>query len=178
MRSRWAWLGAIVVSSSMALAACSSSSSPSTTTAPGTPAPASASSTAPQGANPASDFCLKLRSENAKFAQLSKTLGTAFASQDFAATKQTLTTYFDAVGQALADLESSMISAPADVQAALQTVNQYFTKLQSALAGATSLQELGTAFGSVGSTPQLKAAGATLKAYGTAQCGVLPSSSP
>jgi hypothetical protein len=167
------WLGTIVVSSAMLLAACSSSSS-SSTTAAGTnvPAATSAPSSVTQGVNPGGDFCTLLKAEKAKAAKLSSTIGAAVATNDFATTKKNLTDYFNALGQDLAQIEASMTDAPADVQAAVQTVNQYFTQLQTALANASSLQDLETSFNaSTTDTSAIKAAGKTLKAYVTAQCG-------
>lgn len=180
MRSHRAWLGAIVVSTTMVLAACSSSPSSSSTVAAASSAaaPTTSPSTATQGANPGGDFCTLLKAEKAKVNKLGKTMGTAFASQDFASTKKMLTTYFAAVAQSLAEVEASMSSAPADVQAALQTINDYFSQLQSALASASTLTELETSLSAQTNTAEINAAGATLKAYSTSQCGDLGSPAP
>lgn len=186
MRSHRALLGAIVVSSAMVLAACTSSSSSPTNAAPPSataPAPTGSTSTGTtstgtQGANPGSDFCTLLKAEKAKAAKLGTTIGTAFASNDFATTKKTLTAYFAAVGQALAQVEASMSSAPANVQAALQTVNVFFSQLQSSVASASSLTELQTNISAAANTANLKQAGATLKAYTTSQCGTPSSPTP
>jgi hypothetical protein len=183
MRTRRAWLAAIVVSSVVALAACSSSASSPTTVAGGTNAPGSATassttepSTPVQGANPGGDFCKLLKAEKTKVSQLSKTLGTALGSNNFASTKKTLTTYFDAVAQALSEVEASMGDAPADVQAALQTVNQYFAQLRSGVTSASSLTDLGTNLSSQMNSNELKKAGETLGAYTVSQCGNTSSS--
>jgi len=166
------WLGAIVIWGTLGLAACSSSSS-STTAAAGSsvPAPTGAPTSVTQGVNPGGDFCTLLKAEKAKAAKLSSTIGAAVASNDFATTKKTLTDYFNAIGQDLAAVEASMTDAPADVQAAVQTVNQYFAQLQSALASASSMQDLATSFTASANTAAMKAAGKTLKAYTTSQCG-------
>jgi hypothetical protein len=178
MRSGTAWLAAIVFSGAMVLSACNSSSTPDTSSpAAGTGATTPAATSNP-GANPTSDFCTQLKTENAKFAQLGKTFGAAIASHDFATTKQTLATYFSAVAQAMSEVEASMSSAPADVQAALQTVNQYFSQLQSEIANASSLKQLETSLAAQGNSAQLKAAGATLSAYSKSQCGDLSTPSP
>jgi prophage DNA circulation protein len=133
--------------------------------------PTSAPTTVTQGANPGGDFCTLLKAEKVKAAKLSSTISTAFATNDFATTKKALTAYFDALAQDLAQVEASMTDAPADVQAAVQTVNQFFTQLQSSLANASSLTDLQTSFTANLDTAALKSAGKVLSAYTTSQCG-------
>jgi hypothetical protein len=180
MSNRRAWLGTIVVVSALVLAACSKSSTPGATSTGGAPVsvPASVPGSVAQAVNPGSDFCTELKTENAKAAALGKTFGSALASKDFATTKQTLAAYFGAVSQSLAQVEASMSSAPANVQAALGVVNQFFGKVQSAVASANSMKELETSMTNVSNTAQLKVAGATLSAYSKSQCGDLSSPTP
>ena len=127
--------------------------------------------------NPGSDFCTLLKAEKAKAAQLGKNLGTAFASSDFATTKKNLTAYLAAVAQSVGQVEASMGDAPANVQAALQTLNQFFAGLQSAVSSSSTLTELSTKMNAAVSTAKLKQAGAVLKAYTTSQCGTQSSPS-
>jgi hypothetical protein len=110
--------------------------------------------------------------------KLGSTLGTAIASNDFATTKQTLAAFFATTGQGLAQVETTMTDAPANVQAALTVVNQYFSQLQSVIASSTSMKQLETSMASQANNAQIKAAGQTLDAYTKSQCGDVTSSSP
>ena len=179
MSRRAARLAVVVVVGSMVLAACSSGGS--TTSAASSPASPSgvggvatsppATATTGPGANPGSDYCTGLASEKTAMSKLSQTIGTAVASQDFATTKTTLATFFSTTAQALAQVETSMTGAPANVQAALGVVNQFFTHLQSAIASSTSLKQLGLAFEDQANSAQLRAATKVLDDYTKAQCG-------
>lgn len=178
MRDHRIALRLVVAACAVLLAGCSSTSS---TVAASSGPPASSAppaSTAPAsnepGSNPGSALCVQIAAEKTKVSQLSSTLGTAFASQDLATVKSTLKTYFAAVAQVMGQVEASMSSAPANVQAALVTVNGFFTQLQSAVDSAKSMQELQTSITSIGNTKQMAAASKTLAAYTTAQCGTQP----
>lgn len=178
MRDHRIALRLVVVTCAVLLAGCKSSSS--TVAASSAPPASSAapssteSASSVPGANPGSALCLQIAAEKAKVSQLSTTLGTAFASQDLATVKSTLKTYFAAVAQVMGEVESSMSSAPANVQAALVTVNGFFTQLQSAVDSAKSMQELQTSITGIGNTKQMAAASKTLAAYTTSQCGSQP----
>ena len=181
MRDHRVALRLVVVTCAVVLAGCTSSS-PTVAASSAPPAPP-ASSAAPTstdsassvpGTNPGSALCLQIAAEKTQVSQLSSTLGTAFASQDLATVKSTLKTYFAAVAQVMGQVEASMSSAPANVQAALVTVNGFFTQLQSAVDGAKSMQELQTSITSIGNTKQMAAAGKVLAAYTTSQCGTQP----
>jgi len=176
------WLGAFVVAGALVLAACSSGSSTNAVASSGPALPSAAATSPPatttQGVNPGGDFCTGLKAEKANLDKLSKTLGTAIASKDYATTKQTLQTYFGATMQAIAQVEALMSDAPANVKAALNTVNQYISQFQSAIASSTSLQQLGTSMAALGNTSQLKGAGKVLSAYTKAQCGDIASPTP
>ena len=173
MSGRRVWLGTIVVSVALVLSACSKSSTPAASTAlgsSGAPAPSL------QGVNPGGGFCSELKTENAKSAQFSKTFGTAAASQNITSIKQTLGTYFTQAEGEIARVEATMTSAPANVQAALTTINHYFSQLQSAISSATSMQQLEASMASLGKdAASLKGAAETLKAYATSQCGSVAS---
>ena len=71
----------------------------------------------------------------------------------------------------LATVESTMHGAPANVQAALATVNAAYVGLVAAVDKATSLQQMEAAFLTLAQDPKLKPAFETLKAYGQSQCG-------
>jgi hypothetical protein len=176
MSNRRAWLGTMVVPCALALAACSSGSS--TSAASSNTPPSSVSATTPQGANPGSGFCSELNAENAKLGHLGQTFSAAVASHNLASIKQTLGTYLTSAADAMVKVEASMSSAPANVQAALATVNQFFSQLRSAVANASTLKQLETSLGAAGNPAQLQAAGKTLDAYTTSQCGDLTSPSP
>jgi hypothetical protein len=163
------------------LAACSKSNT-SASSAPSVsvsvPTLPTSAPTSEAGSDPTSDFCTALKVEKVKLAALTKNIGTAVVANDVQATKQNLATYITAVTQAIAEVETTMSSAPADVQAAIQVFNSEFTQLPSKIQSATTMQGIATAFSSFASDPQMKAASDTLSAYSRGQCGSLSSSSP
>jgi ABC-type phosphate/phosphonate transport system substrate-binding protein len=174
MRRRVVPVVAVVLAGSLILAGCSKSSS----SASGAPSvsvsvpalPTTEPSTSLPGSNPTSDFCTALKTEQAKLKALNTSFAGSIASTDIATIKKNLTDYMAAVTQAAARVETTMTSAPADVQAALQVFNAFLTELPAKIKGATSLPSLAAVFKGM-DTAQMKAAAKTLSDYGKSQCG-------
>ena len=164
---------AIVLAGSLILGACSKST-PEATGASSSASiptlPTSAPPTTQPGSNPTSDFCVALKAEQAKLNALTSKFTASLATPDIATVKKNLTDYMAAVTQAAAEVESTMTSAPADVQAALQVFNDYLTQLPDKIKGATNLPSLAAVFKGL-DTAQMKAAAKTLSNYGKSQCG-------
>lgn len=172
--------GIVVVAAAMALSACSSSSNsassgPSTTTSHSSATTASPSKTTAAPSGGGGSFCTALVNEQASSAKLGTSFGQSVASGNFATAQQSLKNVFSQVSQDLTKVQSTMGNAPANVQAALKVFLTWFQQVQTAVSNATSLQELGQAFTSLGNDAQLKAASSTLGAYVTSQCGNITS---
>jgi hypothetical protein len=90
-------------------------------------------------------------------------------SGNFAATKQ----LFVSLSQDMQKLAASGVfsGAPANVQAAIKTIETVVPQLNTALGNATNMQQLTAAFEAMGSTPGIAAAETTLGSYSTAHCG-------
>jgi hypothetical protein len=172
-----AWLGAALVAAALTLAACgsgaSTSAAGSSQTQASTAAPAtSASPTATvAGSNTGSDFCTQLKQSAANFAAIGPTFAKTIQAGNFAADKQVMAAFFQKAEVELARIESTMTSAPANVQASLVTVNKFYLQLISTWSHATSMSQLGASMVALGKNAPLKAADDTLRAYEVSQCG-------
>lgn len=174
MTRRGARASAMAVVAIFVLAACSKSQSAASSpqSSSGAPPGSSPSSGSPvQGVNPGGDFCVQLKAERAKDAQLGKEFATALTTPDLASIKQSFDALFAAEAQSMARVEATMSSAPANVQAALQVVNRFFAQLKSTVDSATSLPQLEASMTQFANTKQFSAAGKVLAAYAKAQCG-------
>ena len=138
-----------------------------------------ASAIASQAASISSgDFCTAIGQAHAYFLTIAPTLAKAYATGKFSSIKQELESFWAAAVQGLAKVESTMTSAPANVQAALTTVNKAYAQFQSAVANSTSEAQLAVSMGAVGNNLQMRQADQTLTAYGKSQCGSLATSTP
>jgi translation initiation factor 2B subunit (eIF-2B alpha/beta/delta family) len=146
----------------LVLAGCSS---PSTAGAPTTSAPAKA------GANPHSTFCTSLAAEQASVGKLSTAFESAIAQGNLSLAKSDVASYFTHADAALKKVETTMVSAPATVRAALRAVNLYYAALKSTIDNATSTKELATGIQALAKNPSLGSATSTLNAYTASQCG-------
>jgi hypothetical protein len=163
----------------VSLASCKSHSTASVASGPAS-SPASspagstggtASQTPAPGSNPLSSFCTQLQAERAKSAQLGKQFASAVTTPDLASIKKNFDAFFATEAQSIARVEATMTSAPADVQAALKVVNQFFLQLKSTIDNATSLQQFETSMRQYAHAKQLAAAGKVLANYTRSQCG-------
>jgi hypothetical protein len=175
-------VGIALIAGALALTACGSSSptaaagsAAASTTAPAT----SASPTAPvTGSNSNGNFCTEMKQTQTNAASIASTFATSFRAGKFSAIKQTLHLFFQTVEAKLAQVEGTMTSAPANVQAALTTINGLYTQLSSAVDHSTSLAGLSAAIVPIGKNTQIRAATNVLAAYALSQCGSLPTASP
>jgi hypothetical protein len=170
-------VGMLVVTGALGLTACSSSTTSASASRTGTSSNSATATPSKAGSNPGSSFCVSLADSQAKSAQLATAMTQAVASGSFATAKQALSSVLATIAQDLVKVEAQMTSVPSDVQAAITTVNNFFTQAQSAIANTTSMSELGQAIAGL-DTPQLKAASATLTQYAASQCGVTTSATP
>ena len=112
-------VGIAVMAAAVSVSACSStttSGSSATTTHP-----SGTNAAAPSGGS--SSFCGALVRESSDAAKLSTNFSQSLGSGNFSTAQQTLNSYLAQVSQDLAKVESSMNSAPANVQNALQVIN-------------------------------------------------------
>jgi len=159
-------VGIAVLAAAVSLSACSSNATSSSTT---TSHPSGTNAAAPSGGS----FCGALVNESADAGKLTTNFAQSIASGNFSSAQQTLKGYFAQVGQDLAKVESTMSSAPANVQSALQVFNNWFRQAQTAVSNATSMQELGQSFTSLSSDSHLAAASKTVGDYVNSQCGTI-----
>jgi hypothetical protein len=174
MWKRRAGLGISMVVAAVSLAACSKSTPTNAASSPPSIAATESQTPAP-GVNAGGSFCTTLKAEKAKEQQLGKEFASTATTPDLATIKQNFDRLFAAEAQSMARVEAAMTSAPANVQAAVQVVNQYVSQLKSTIDNATSLQQLGASLSQLSSTKQFAAAGKVLAAYTTSQCGSSPS---
>ena len=165
--------GIVVVAAAVALSACSSGSNSASSGSSATTSHSSGTNAAPSSGS--GSFCGALVNEQASATKLATSFGQSIASGSFATAQQNLKTYFSQLSQDLTKVESTMSTAPANVQAALKVFNTWLQQAQAAISNATSLPELGQAFTSLGASAQLKDASSTLSAYTTSQCGNITS---
>jgi len=185
MIKRAAWCGAALLAGTLALTGCGSSSSPSSnaqaSSAPAlasvTPTPAAAASSPAVGTNAGSDFCTSLKQAHSDMSQMTANMAKSMAGGSFATREQNLSAFMQAVITELAKVESTMTNAPANVQAALTVVNQWYAQATTVVTQSKSSTQLVLALATLGrNTTGLRAASDTLTAYGKAQCGNLFSS--
>jgi hypothetical protein len=171
-----AGLAVLVAGSAFALAACGSSNSggsPSSSSSPSSAAAAATTSTpaAVTGVNANGPFCTTVKAEQVDIAKLEPTFVAAFETGNFTKIKEIELAFFDHVFADAKQVENSMGSVPANVQAALGVINGFFTQVDDAVKSATSLQDLEAKMITLGKDPSFKAAGEVLAAYGKEQCG-------
>jgi len=147
-----------------AAAATTAASASATTVSSGSP-------TLSGGTAATGPFCDQLKTSQGTLATQTSQYAKAVETGNFAGIKSTLSTFFHKAEGQLATVESTMTGAPANVQAALTTVNQTYTRMVSAVDNSTSLTQLSAAFVALDKNPSLKPAFATLTAYGESQCG-------
>jgi hypothetical protein len=168
-------LGVLVMTGAVSLAACSSGTNSSAAKTGTSSSAKSATGTPSQtGSNPGSSFCNGLTNSQSESAQLATTMAQAVQSGNVSTAKQALDSVLTTIAQDLNTVESKMSSVPANVQAAITTVNNFFTQAKTAIANTTSLSQMGMAMAGL-DTQQLKDASATLAGYAASQCGVTPS---
>jgi hypothetical protein len=175
-------LGVALIAAALALTACGSASTPA---AAGSGAAAtasrttSASATAPvTGSNTGGGFCTELKQTQASAASIASKFATSFRAGKFSTIKQTLHLFFQSVEAKLAQVEGTMASAPANVQAALTTINGLYAQLSAAVDNSTNLAQLSAAMVPIGKNTQIQAATNTLAAYAVSQCGSQATASP
>jgi hypothetical protein len=135
-------------------------------------AKASKTASAKTGAGSIALTCTDLGGEQTKTSQLETSLEQAFASGNFATIKQAMLAEFTELDQAIAEAQSELSSAPADVKAAFTTVANAFKQLEASIQSSTSLPQLELAFTSLGSNAQLKSASEILSSYYDSECGI------
>jgi hypothetical protein len=175
-------VGIALIAGALALTACGSGSptaaagsAAASTTAQAT----SASPTAPvTGSNTSGNLCTELKQARTNAASITSTFAASVRAGKFSTIKQTLHLFFQSVEAKLAQVEGTMTSAPANVQAALTTINGLYTQLSSAVDHSTSLAGLSAAMIPIGKNTQVKAAIDVLAAYAVSQCGSLATASP
>jgi len=169
----------LIVAVALVASACGSASVAKTagaaaataTSASATAAASSGSPTLSGGTAATGPFCDQLKASQGTLATQTSQYAKAVESGNFAGIKSTLAAFFHKAEGQLATVESTMSGAPANVQSALTTVNQTYTRMVSAVDSSTSLTQLSAAFIALDKNPSLKPALATLTAYGESQCG-------
>ena len=167
----------VVAAVAVVLSACGSASTgktsgaaASTTSAAASTAASTGSPTLSGGTAATGPFCAQLKTSQGTLATQSSQYVKAIEAGNFAGIKSALSAFFHKVEGQLATVESTMTGAPANVQSALTTVNETYTKMVSAVDNSTSLPQMSAAFVSLGKDPALKPALATIAAYGKSQC--------
>jgi len=166
----------VVAAVAVVLSACGSASTgktsgaASTTSAAASTAASTGSPTLSGGTAATGPFCAQLKTSQGTLATQSSQYVKAIEAGNFAGIKSALSAFFHKVEGQLATVESTMTGAPANVQSALTTVNETYTKMVSAVDNSTSLSQMSAAFVSLDKDPALKPALATIAAYGKSQC--------
>jgi hypothetical protein len=109
--------------------------------------------------------CTAFNSEETQSSGLGTALEQAFASGNFASIKAAMLTEFTNLDTDVSKAKSYLSSAPANVQAAFDTIANAFGQLKTALENATSLTQLESSFTALGSNTGLTAAGQVLATY-------------
>ncbi|HEY6398033.1 MAG TPA: hypothetical protein VIX82_11320 [Solirubrobacteraceae bacterium] len=160
----------LVVTGSVALSACGSSSSSSTST-PSSGGASSASSSSSQSSAsssislPGGSFCQQAISAVAQFGQLGASL------QQGAGTLPSLAGIKQVIAADAGVLDSLDGSAPSEIAADVHTIRAALDQANSQVQGATTLQQLSSAFTPL-SAPAVSAAGAHISAYVKTACGI------
>jgi hypothetical protein len=142
----------------------SSSPSPTPTSAP-------LSSTTPLVSIPAgSSFCGAAAGLGAQLSHVSTGL---FAGLSPGATPS-LTAYKQLIATVTSAIDGFDNAAPSAIASAFHTLRAAYDQANTAVQNATSLQGIGTAFGSL-SSQAVKDAGHAITAYMTSSCGIVPS---
>jgi hypothetical protein len=119
-----------------------------------------------------STTCRDLGKEQAQSSKFATTLEQALASGNFTTIKKAVLSEFAEVTKAITAAKNHLGSPPANVKAALTTVQSAFTQLEASVRSSTSLSQLETAFESFGQNAKLKSAGMVLANYYGHKCGV------
>lgn len=169
MRRSAAWAAALAVAAAVLAGCGGGGGSTSQSTSPAATQSATASPTATAVA--AGAFCQDLTQAQKVGDSMETTMVSAMSSGSFTKIQQQLETFWTSASQGLHRVEGAMSSAPANVQAAVATVNSFYGQFLTAVKTSTSVQQLGTKVASLGANPQLQKAYLTLKTYDTQRCG-------
>jgi len=114
--------------------------------------------------------CTALNGEQTQSSKLATSLEQAFASGNFATIKAAVLSEFTQLNQSVAKAKGLLGSAPANVQAAFNTIANVFLQLKTQIQNSTSLTGLEAAFTSLGSSTKLVSASKVLSSYFGAKC--------
>lgn len=114
-------------------------------------------------------FCSTLAVEQKQVGGLANAVSRSESSTDMTALKNSLESFVAGSVDTLANVEAEMASAPANVQAAVTVLDQFFTQARTATKSATNLTQLKTAVASL-LNDQVNTASATLTDYSNLLC--------
>jgi hypothetical protein len=126
-----------------------------------------------KGSNPGSTLCKDLKAEENQSNSLGGTIASALESGNFATAKQEM---INAINQGLKEASpalSVLQGAPSSVQNAMKTLISFDGQFKSIIENSTSLTNMESSFETLATNPNIAAAGTTVSAYVTAQCGSL-----
>jgi hypothetical protein len=126
-----------------------------------------------KGSNPGSTLCKDLKAEENQSNSLSGTIASALESGNFATAKQEM---INSINQGLKEASpalSALQGAPSSVQNAMKTLISFDGQFKSIVENSTSLTNMESSLETVATNSKIAAAGTTVSAYVTAQCGSL-----